>query len=384
MTYILSQDNPIHPIITAELHYDKQNSCYNCLGSWSICHLNEINLDLKQIEAKSAKTFISGKKLTYFDSAGALFLDNFVQKLQKKSKEVEFIDFTPEQLKLLELIKSQEVKIHDKITIPAPKDILYRLGEETVHKVDQVSGFLDLVGDLVSQLVEACYKWRQFRFSSILSNVDTAGLKALPIIALLAFLIGVVLAYQMGLQLQTYGADSFIAYISGMAIFREFAPLMTAIIVAGRTSSSFTAQLGSMKISEEIDALHTMGLSTTELLVMPKVLAMLLVFPLLIFWADLFSILGAMVMSKFMLKVSYMEYLARLKASVGLKQLLLGLYKAPVFALIVSLVGCFQGFAVESNTESIGSQTTKSVVQALFLIIIADAVFSVIYNWLRL
>ena len=169
-----------------------------------------------------------------------------------------------------------------------------------------------------------------------------------------------------------------------MAIFREFAPLITAIIVAGRTSSSFTAQIGSMKINEEIDALYTMGLSPIELIVVPKVLGILIIFPLLIFWADMFSTLGAMLMSKFMLHVGYIDFLSRLQESVGLKQMMLGLYKAPAFAILIALVGCFQGFQVEASADSVGSQTTKSVVQALFLIIIADATFSVVYSWLDL
>jgi len=194
----------------------------------------------------------------------------------------------------------------------------------------------------------------------------------------------VVLAYQMGLQLETYGASIFIAYLSGMAIFREFSPLITAIIVAGRTSSAFTAQIGSMKINEEIDALYTMGLSPIELLVAPKVLGLLIIFPLLIFWSDFFSTLGAMFMSKFMLNVGYSDFLTRLHDSVGFKQMLLGLYKAPTFAILIALVGCFQGFRVEASADSVGAQTTKSVVQALFLIIVADAVYSIIYSSLEL
>ena len=139
-----------------------------------------------------------------------------------------------------------------------------------------------------------------------------------------------------------------------------------------------------MKINEEIDALHTMGLSPTELIVVPKVLGLLFVFPLLIFWADIFSVIGAMLMSKFMLNVGYSDFMTRLQDSVGLKQMMLGLYKAPAFALLIALVGCYQGFRVEANADSVGSQTTKSVVQALFLIIIADAIFSVVYSRLHL
>jgi phospholipid/cholesterol/gamma-HCH transport system permease protein len=188
----------------------------------------------------------------------------------------------------------------------------------------------------------------------------------------------------MGIQLQTYGANAFIAYLCTMAIFREFGPLITAIIIAGRTSSAFTAQLGSMKINEEVDALETMGLSPTELLVMPKVIGLCIAFPLVVFWSDFFSLIGAMIMSKAQLGISYADFLQKVRESVGLKHLMLGLYKAPAFALIISLVGCFQGFCVEPTADSVGRQTTKSVVQSLFLIIIADATYTVIYSWMEL
>jgi phospholipid/cholesterol/gamma-HCH transport system permease protein len=188
----------------------------------------------------------------------------------------------------------------------------------------------------------------------------------------------------MGLQLATYGANIFIAYLSGMAIFREFAPLITAIIVAARTSSALSAQIGTMKLNEEVDALLTMGLSRTELLVLPTVIGLLIIFPLLIFWADIFSILGAMIMSNSMLSIGFEDFLQRLKDSVGLSQMMLGLYKAPAFAILIALVGCYQGFRVKASADSIGSQTTKSVVQALFLIIIVDAIFSVVYSWMKL
>jgi len=201
-------------------------------------------------------------------------------------------------------------------------------------------------------------------------------------LALLSFLIGVVLAYQMGLQLKTYGANVYIAYLTGLAVVREFGPLITAIIVAGRTSSSFTAQIGTMKVKEEIDALKTMGLSVTERIVLPKVLGLLIVFPLLVFWSDLFGILGSMVVSKSMLDVGHIEYLSRLKQEVGVEEYWVGLSKAPVFAILIAIVGCYQGFLVSSSADSVGARTTMSVVQALFLIIIADAVFSIYYSWM--
>lgn len=370
---------------SARLVYNNEKGYYECQDTWSIGNLDELCQHFEKMPLPEKKEIsISGKHLHYLDSAGALALQNFAHFWREKGKDVHFIEFSTEHHSLLNLIEENEEAINYQAPPPHHQTFLHRIGKETVHKVEQAQGVIILVGDLCTKIVDSFGHWRHFRFPSIVSNMESTGVQALPIVALLSFLIGVVLAYQMGLQLQTYGASIFIAYLSGMAIFREFAPLITAIIVAGRTSSAFTAQLGSMKINEEIDAIKTMGLSPTQLLVMPKVIGLLLVFPLLIFWADFFSILGAMFMSKWMLDVGHADFLVRLRESVGLQQLMLGLYKAPAFALIISLVGCFQGFAVKANADSIGSQTTKSVVQALFLIIIADAIFSVVYSWMDL
>lgn len=365
--------------------FDKSHLHYQCAGGWSILSLNNL---FKQFQGtqqpRSKKLTISGSELLQFDCAGALTLVQLINHLKKRKNEVTLVDFSQQHRDLFELVYNKQ----DALNYPDPKpkstDILYSIGKETIYKLHQMNGLVILIGRLSDSLFAAVKEWRRFQWPSIITNIHSAGIKALPILAWLSFLIGVVLAYQMGLELQTYGANIFIAYLSGMAIFREFGPLITAIIIAGRTSSAFTAQIGSMKINEEIDALNTMGLSPIEFLVVPKVLALIFVFPLLIFWADVFSTIGAMIMSKLMLHVGYLDFLSRLQESVGLKQLLLGLYKAPVFAVLIALVGCFQGFKVESNADSVGSQTTKSVVQALFLIIIADAFFSVLYGWLDL
>lgn len=367
----------------AQFIFNHEKNFYECQGSWSVLCLKDLLTSFKPTPTKHSVS-ISGKKLTGFDSAGALALLHCIQKLKKLHKNVELMDFSAQQTKLLSLIEDKQ----DALSFSPPaiklKSILYRFGKQVVAKINQAIGLINLVGDLCDKLLRAFRQTYRFHLPSIISNIYATGITALPILALLSFLIGVVLAYQMGLQLETYGASFFIAYLSGMAIFREFAPLITAIIVAGRTSSSFTAQIGSMKINEEIDALYTMGLSPTELLVTPKVLALFSIFPLLIFWSDVFSTLGAMLMSKFMLHVGYREFLTRIQEAVGFKQMMLGLYKAPTFALLIALVGCFQGFRVSASANSVGAQTTKSVVQALFLIIIADAIYSVIYRWMDL
>jgi phospholipid/cholesterol/gamma-HCH transport system permease protein len=368
-----------------ELIFNPESNQYDCEGKWSILYINGLLDKLAKLSLPSSKTIIfNGKGIQRFDSAGALALIQFKNKLVKKDCTVNYSGFAENQLALIDLIEKKQTHMAYHPKAPDKHSLLYLLGKEAVTKWGQIDGLIVLIGNLSDKIVAVASNWKRMQWPSLVSNIYTTGLQALPIIALLSFLIGVVLAYQMGLQLQTYGANSFIAYLSGMACFREFAPLITAIIVAGRTSSSFTAQIGSMRINEEIDALETMGLSPVELLVLPKLLGLLLIFPLLIFWADIFSIVGAMFMSKIKLDIGYYDFMTRIQDTVGAKQMFLGLYKAPAFAILIALVGCFQGFNVQANATSIGSQTTKSVVQALFLIIIADATFSVVYSWLRL
>ena len=370
---------------SANLVFNPQTATFVCEGEWTLQSIKGL---LKTFASYTLpveqQVIMNGEAMSSLDSSGALALIKCREKLKQNKNEVKLEHFSAEQQELIDLIDSKKEILSYQESASKQEGVLYQIGKEAENKLLQVDGLVVLVGDLSATLFEALGNWRRFQLPSIIANIQSAGLRALPIVALLSFLIGVVLAYQMGLQLATYGANIFIAYLSGLAIFREFAPLITAIIVAGRTSSAFTAQLGSMKINEEIDALLTMGLSPTELLVLPKVIGLLFIFPLLIFWSDFFSILGAMIMSKFMLGVGYEEFLHRLKETVGLSQLMLGLYKAPAFAILIALVGCFQGFRVKANADSIGSQTTKSVVQSLFLIIIADAIFSVAYSWMNL
>jgi phospholipid/cholesterol/gamma-HCH transport system permease protein len=229
--------------------------------------------------------------------------------------------------------------------------------------------------------VKQWFQPKNIQWNSIFKIVEETGCKALPIIGLLSFLIGIVLAYQMGLQLKDYGANAYIVDFSGLAILREFGPLITAIIVAGRTGSAFTAQIGIMKINEEIDALKTFGLSPVERLVLPRIFGLLIAIPLLTVWADAFGIMGCMVMANGMLDLGYADFLARFQQVIELKTYALGLIKTPVFAVLIAQVGCFQGFQVGYSADSVGSQTTRSVVQSIFLIIITDAFFSVLYSW---
>jgi phospholipid/cholesterol/gamma-HCH transport system permease protein len=214
--------------------------------------------------------------------------------------------------------------------------------------------------------------------------MEVAGVNALPIVGLLTFLIGVVLAYQSADQLRRFGAEIFTVNLLGISILRELGVLITAILVAGRSGSAFTAQIGTMKVREEVDALQTIGMDPIEVLVLPRMFALVIVLPLLAFYADIMGLLGGAIMSLVALDISMVQFLQQLKAWTTLWTFWIGIIKAPVFAFLIALVGCFQGLRVEGSAESVGRLTTQSVVQGIFLVIVADAIFSIIFSALHI
>jgi conserved hypothetical integral membrane protein len=218
------------------------------------------------------------------------------------------------------------------------------------------------------------------RFDAIAKNIEDAGVRALPIITLTSFLIGVVIAYQGAVQLQKFGANVFIVDMIGISVTRELAPLITAIVVAGRTGSSYTAQLGVMKITEEIDAMRVMGFEPQRFLVLPRIIALMIALPLMIFFADIIGIFGGMVVANLHLNLSWSEFVHRLQNVVEVKHFWIGIVKGPFFAWLIAVVGCFRGLQVSRDTESIGYYTTISVVNAIFLVIACDALFSVVFT----
>lgn len=267
--------------------------------------------------------------------------------------------------------------------LPAPpveRNVLHRTGVATVEILSEMQRYFAFIGELSIAAMSIIRRPSRIRWKATLSVFETGGWGALPILGLLSFLIGIVIAYQAGVQLQDYGANIFIADLIGIAVLREFGPLLTAIIVAGRTGSAFTAEIGTMKVTEEIDALRTIGVSPLDLLVLPKLAALVVVMPLLTVFSNVFGVFGGMVMAEQMLGVSFNDFIDRFLASVDLSDYLTGVGKAPVFALLIGSVGCFQGFEVGDSADSVGRHTTRSVVQAIFFIIVADAAFSVIFN----
>ncbi len=292
----------------------------------------------------------------------------------------------PDFAKLMEVV-AQQAADSTGVDAPAgatPASQLADLERKAAAAGEQALALLSFVGESAAALAGSIAHPSRLRWRPVLYNIRTAGFDALPIVGLLAFLLGIVVAYQGAEQLRQYGANIFVADLIGLSMLREFGPLITAIIVAGRSGSAYAAQIGTMAVTEEIDAMRTLGIAPLELLVLPKVLALLIVMPLLTVFADVLGVFGGMIMAQQQLDVGYGDFLDRFVKAVSVTSFLIGICKAPVFAVIIAMVGCFQGFSTQGGADSVGRHTTRSVVQSIFLVIVADALFSVAFSALGL
>ena len=273
---------------------------------------------------------------------------------------------------------------HENNALNAYLTLIERVGKTTVGIFNQLVEMLSFVGETAIAIVKSIMQPKRIRWRPILFNIRTAGFDALPIVGLLSLLLGVVVAYQGAAQLRQYGANIFVADLIGLSMLREFAPLITAIIIAGRSGSAYAAQIGTMAVTEEIDAMRTLGISPQEMLVLPKLIALVVALPLLTVFADMLGVFGGMLMARQQLDVGFIEFLDRFVKAVSPTTFMIGVGKAPVFAVIIAIVGCFQGFKTKGGADSVGRQTTRSVVQSIFLVIVADALFSIAFSMLDL
>lgn len=326
---------------------------------------------------------IDGSAISALDTSGAWLLQRTLLGLRTRGLNPRIEGLRPEYEALLALVAARNVLV-DAALPPRPPGPLESLGRQAWADVLNARAFLAFVGEAFTALLRSCVHPQRIRWKAILHNMQTAGFEALPITGLLSFLMGIVIAYQGADQLQRFGANIFVADLVGIAMLRELSPLLTAIIVAGRSGSSYAAQIGTMKVTEEVDALRTVGIGPQELLVLPKMLALVIVLPLLTVFTDITGVLGGMLMAETKLDVSADAFLERLSSAIVLSTYLTGVSKAPVFAAIIALVGCFRGFEATGSADSVGRQTTIAVVQSIFLVIVVDALFSIVFNQLDL
>jgi phospholipid/cholesterol/gamma-HCH transport system permease protein len=240
--------------------------------------------------------------------------------------------------------------------------------------------FTSLLGLFVSRLGRAIIRPKEFRLTALVHHCESVGLQAVPIVALMAFLIGVVLAFQGAAQLREFGAEIFVVDLIAISILRELGILLTAIIVAGRTASAYTAAIGSMKMREEIDAMRTLGIDPAMALVVPRVLALVITLPILGLIANFAGLIGGGLLSWIELGISPAMFATRLVTDTDTSHAFVGLSKAPVFAILIGIIGCQAGLSVGNTTESLGRKTSSAVVAAIFAVILADALFSIFYQ----
>ena len=315
------------------------------------------------------------------DTGGAWVLQRQIEALRQAGLAVELQGVSDKAAGLLELVGDSSARALG--TAPhEPRSLLEKLGRKSTAGVEASVGMLAFIGEMGTVGLRQMLQPQRIRWRALADALVEAGHRALGIVGLLSFLLGIVIAYQGGVQLRQYGASLFIADLVGLSMVRELAPLITAIIVAGRTGSAYTAQIGTMKVTEEVDALRSLGIPPMELLVLPKLLALIVALPLLTVFADIMGVLGGMVMSGVQLEIAYPTYIDRLGVAVSLDSFLVGIGKAPVFAVIIATIGCYQGFRVVGSAESVGRRTTVSVVQSILAVIVVDAAFSVAFSHL--
>jgi phospholipid/cholesterol/gamma-HCH transport system permease protein len=332
---------------------------------------------------QSSTTSLDLSGVTQIDTAGAWAIASFQAAQKAKGREVTIVNATDAQALLLRTVVDampSPRKLRRRLPHHEAGDMLFDVGKSVsafAVGMGQTIGFFGLV---LTRLATTALHPSRLRVTALTHHMQQAGLNAVPIVGLMGFLIGIVLAFQGATQLKQFGAEIYVVDLISISLLRELGILLTAIIVAGRSASSFTAAIGSMKMREEIDAMRVLGLDPIELLVLPRVLALLVMLPILGFVANMAGLLGGALMAWIDLGISPAMFRTQLVANTSVTHALVGLSKAPVFAVIIGLVGCYQGLQVEGNTDSLGSRTSRSVVVAIFLVIVVDALASIFFS----
>jgi len=356
-------------------------------GRWTLAHARTLEETLGRVDTKGAASLhIDFGDIAAIDTGGAWLLHRQILRWQEAGGEIELVRANHAQTALLERM-SIEKEVRMSLARPgegAVRELVVRTGEATVEMGREAYALLSFVGAVFSAWGRAWRRPGRIRLTSTVFHIERIGIDALPIMGLLAYLIGVVLAFQGADQLRQYGAEVFTINLLGVSILREIGVLITAIMVAGRTGSAFAAEIGTMKVNQEVDAMRTIGLDPMETLVMPRLFALAIALPLLVFFANAMALAGGATMVIVGLDLSLPQFFEQLAAAVTFSTFLVGLIKAPVFAVLIGMVACYEGLKVSGSAESVGIHTTRSVVKSIFLVILFDAAFSIFFSQIGL
>jgi phospholipid/cholesterol/gamma-HCH transport system permease protein len=349
-------------------------------GAWSVDHLASLEEEVAAaVRNASGRVVLDLSGVSRIDTAGAWLIHRLAAQVSEAGLPLEQTGASDNAKRLMAAVDYAG-------TLPAaerrrfhPLRLLDLLGRATVSGwADFIQG-AGILGGVVRGIVRALPRPSRFRFTSIVFHVDRTGLQAVPIIFLMSFLIGGIVAQQGIFQLRFFGATIFVVDLVGILVLRELGVLLTAIMLAGRSGSAYTAEIGSMKMREELDALTVIGLDPIEVLIMPRIIALIIVLPLLTFISDMAALMGGALVCYIYADMSFQTFILQLRDAVGLNTLMVGIYKAPFMALIVGIVAATEGLAVQGSTDSLGRKTTSSVVKAIFMVIVVDGIFAVFF-----
>jgi phospholipid/cholesterol/gamma-HCH transport system permease protein len=354
------------------------------IGAWRLAHLQAIARSLAGLRLGPEERYIvDGSRLRELDTAAGFTLFRRLATHGCTESMVSTRGFDVRHRRLLALV-------HERMQCPPAEGhaehlgFVPRVGAAAIALAGLLRTHNAFLGAVVLEALALLRRPRRFRVRETVSQFEAVGLDAVPIVALVNFLIGVVFAYLLGVQAQRYGANIFVVDGVGLAMCRELAPLLAAVIVAGRSGAAFTAQLGTMKVQEEVDAISTLGLSPIQVLVIPRLAAIVVALPLLAFVGDVAGIGGGMVVAALQLGISPAVFLDRLQATLPVNHVIVGLAKTPVFAAFIALIACRMGLLVARDARSVGINTTSTVVQSIVWVIVLDAVFAVVFQFLRI
>ncbi len=363
------------------LHVDESTCRIKISGDFDKYSIKGFYSKVKTIKQKNFSFVgIDCSSMKSLDFAGALLIVELISFFTQKGCSATINDVAPEFEKILYFARKN---LRQKPKLEKPKEFFLskfvnKIGKSIIDRFDGFFLFISFFGETIMQSLRLIFAPHQFRYRATLAHIEKSGAGALPIVGLTSFLVGLVIAYQGADQLAKFGANIFIVDMVSISVFRELAPLITAIVIAGRSASAYTAEIGTMKITEEIDALKSMGFDPILFLVLPRVFALVISMPLIVFFADIVGVFGGMIVADGSLGISFREFVVRARDVVEMKHILIGLIKAPFFGLLIAMIGCFRGFQVTGSTESIGQYTTISVVNAIFWVIACNALISVL------
>jgi phospholipid/cholesterol/gamma-HCH transport system permease protein len=349
-------------------------------GEWRALRLRQINAALVALDLTGVRQVsIATERLVVLDLSSAWRLREFIAAAEHAGARVSFRGKLPEQLQVLDEALAKVAFQPPGVAVHEPIEPVAELGRHVVRAWRDMRAGLAFVGEVALTAAGSARSWKHLRPISIARHLYDTGVTAIPIVALIAFLISVIIAFLSAQQLQRFGAEIFVVDLVTIGVLRELGVLLTAIIVAGRSGSAFAAEIGAMRLNEEVDALYATGADPYELLVLPRILGLVIALPLLTVLADAIGLAGGALLCRFLLDIPITQYLNRVSESIGPTTFWVGVLKAPIFAVLIAFAGVYRGLQVSGSSRELGRLTTVAVVQSIFLVILADALFAVLF-----